>query len=172
MKEIDKLTGWVKTISGPHHEVHEGKAYKAVLYNSNIGGETDDQIQLIWTTPGGPAQMNLDIHVYCGAAAAYLFTKGWTGGAASIDGTIIGRNRNHMFPDSDITFSYGATLVTGGTVLEQQTIATTGKFGAGELRDANEQILDVNTKYAISLLLSAAEIAIIQIDWYMKTDRH
>jgi hypothetical protein len=199
MKGIDKLTGWVKTISGPHHEVHEGKAYKAVLYNSNIGGETDDQIQLIWTTPGGPAQMNLDIHVYCEAAAAYLFTKGWTGGAASIDGTLVGRNRNHMFPDSSITFSYGATLVsggtvpgrnrnhafpqssivfsygatvtTGGTVLETQTI-TTGKFAAGELRDSQEEILGVNTKYSVDIYLNGAGTAYIQLDWYMKTDRH
>ena len=171
MKGIDKLTGWAKTTSGPHHEVHEGKSYKAVLYNTNIGGETGDQIQLIWTTPGGPAQMNMVIHVSCTASALYKFTRDWTGGGASADGTIPGRNRNHSFPDSSIVFSYGATLVTGGTLLETQDI-TTGKFDAGAMRDSAEQILRPNTKYAVSLYLAAAEDAVIWLDWYMKTDKH
>ena len=171
MKGIDPRTGWQKTISGPHGEVHEGKYYKAVTSTSNIGAETGDIIQLIWTTPAGPAQMNLVIHVQCSAAALYTFTKGWTGGAASIDGTVPGRNRNHAFPDSSIVFSYGATAVTGGTVLETQTI-TTGKFGAGEFRDSQEEILDFNTNYSVDIYLNAAGVAYIALDWYMKTDKH
>ena len=171
MKGLDKRTGWVKTISGPHGEVHEGKYYKAVTSTANIGGETGDHIQLIWTSPGGPAQMNMVVHVQCSAAAVYTFRKGWTGGGASAGGTVPGRNRNHAFPDSSIVFSYGATVTTGGTVLETQTI-TTGKFGAGEFRDSQEEILDFNTNYSVDIYLNAAGTAYIALDWYMKTDKH
>ena len=171
MKGIDSVTGWGKTISGPHHEVHEGKYYKATTSTANIGAETGDHIQLTWKTPGGPAQMNMVIHVQCSAAAVYKFVKGWTGGNASADGTVPGRNRNHAFPDSSIVFSYGSTVVTGGTILETQTI-TTGKFGAGEFRDSQEEILDINTSYAVDIYLNAAGTAYIALDWYMKTDRH
>ena len=171
MKGVDPRTGWQKTISGPHGEVHEGKAYKVTTSTANIGAETGDHIQLIWTTPGGPAQMNMVVHVQCSAAAVYTFRKGWTGGGASAAGTVPGRNRNHRFPNSSVVFSYGATVTTGGTVLETQTI-TTGKFAAGELRDSQEEILDVNTKYSVDIYLNAAGTAYIQLDWYMKTDKH
>ena len=171
MKGVDPRTGWQKTISGPHGEVHEGKSYKATTSTANIGAETGDHIQLIWTTPGGPAQMNMVVHVQCSAAAVYTFRKDWTGGGASAAGTVPGRNRNHRFPNSSVVFSYGATVTTGGTVLETQTI-TTGKFAAGELRDSQEEILDVNTKYSVDIYLNAAGTAYIQLDWYMKTDKH
>ena len=171
MKGLDKLTGWAKTISGPHHEVHEGKSYKATTSTANIGAETGDHIQLIWTSPAGPSQMNMVVHVQCSAAAVYTFRKDWTGGGATAAGTVPGRNRNHTFPASSIVFSYGATVTTGGTVLETQTI-TTGKFAAGELRDSQEEILDINTKYSVDIYLNAAGTAYIQLDWYMKTDRH
>ena len=36
MKGIDKLTSWAKTISGPHHEAHEGKFFKCYLTTANI----------------------------------------------------------------------------------------------------------------------------------------
>jgi len=173
MKEKDKRTGWVKTVSGPHGEIHEGKFY-SVHYNvADLGAMTtpDDAIQLTWTTPVGPARMNLTIHAQCGAAALYKFTEAWTGAGITATGTIVGYNRNRAFPNSSITFSYDATLVTGGTVLQQEYI-TTGKFDAGESRDSQEWILKPNTPYAVSLFLGAAEIATLSLDWYMKTDRH
>ena len=114
--------------------------------------------------------MNLVTHVRCGASALYKFTRAWSGGGATPGGTVPGRNRNHMFPDSSIVFSYGASLVTGGNLLDSQYI-TTGKFTAGELRDSEEELLKTNTNYAVSLYLAAAETATIQLDWYMKTDR-
>ena len=173
MKGLDSVTGWLKTISGPHHEIHEGKSYHVHYSVASIGALTtpDDAIQISWTTPGGPSQMNMVIHAQCGASALYKFTEGWTGAGVSPTGTLTGHNKNRAFPDSSITFSYDATLVTGGTVLEQEYVAT-GKFSAGESRDSQEWILDVNTKYAVSLFLAAAEIATISLEWYMKRDRH
>ena len=173
MKNIDKRTGWRTGIDGPHHEIHEGNSYKVNYNVASIGAmETpDDAIQITWTSPMGPKNMNLTIHVQCGAAALYKFTRGWTGGGTSPTGTVVGYNRNHNFPNSNIAFYYDATLVTGGEVLEQEYI-TTGKFGAGESRDSQEMILRANTAYAVSLYLNAAEIATISLDWYMKRDRH
>ena len=173
MKGIDKRTGWAKGITGPHGEIHEGKYYHLNYNVESIGAMTtpDDAIQITWTAPHGPGNMNLVIHVQCGAAALYKFTEGWTGAGVSPTGTKIGYNRNRNFPNSNIVFSYDATLVTGGTVLEQEYI-TTGKFGSGESRDSQEWILRRDTKYAVSLYLAAAEIATITLEWYMKRDRH
>jgi hypothetical protein len=173
MKGIDKLTGWNKTISGPHHEVHEGKYYEVEYSVASIGAltTTDDTMQISWTSPSGPAQMNLVMNATCGATALFLFTEAPTGGDATASGTLVGRNKNRYFPDSTIVFSYDGTEVSGGTVLETEYLSG-GKFGAGETRSSQEWILRPSTKYAVSLLLNAAEPATIALGWYMKTDRH
>ena len=173
MKGLDSVTGWLKTITGPHHEIHEGKSYHVHYSVASIGALTtpDDAIQISWTTPGGPSQMNMVIHAQCGASALYKFTEGWTGAGASPTGTIPAYNKNRRFSNSSVVFSYDATLVTGGIILEQEYVAS-GKFGSGESRDSQEWILSPNTKYAVSMFLNAAEVATISAEWYMKTDRH
>jgi hypothetical protein len=167
MKTVNNDHGWVTTMTGAQDEAHEGHLFQLHYNVSNLGAmETpDDAIQITWKTPNIRI-MHLTIHVQCGAAALYKFTEGWSTAGVSPSGTIVGFNKNRSFPNSEITFSYDATLVTDGDVLEQEYI-TTGKFDAGESRSAQEWMLKPGTNYAISLYLAAAQIATISMGWYL-----
>ena len=169
MKGIDPVTGWLKTIAGAHHEVHEGDYYEAFYSVASIGAltTTDDTMQITWTSPDSTKFMNLIINANCGATALFKFTEAPTGGDATASGTLVGYNKNRSYPNSPITFSYDGTVVTGGRVLESEYLSG-GKFGAGESRSGQEWILRPNTKYAVSLYLNAAEPAAINLGWYMK----
>jgi hypothetical protein len=170
MKGIDPITGWLKTIDGAHHEVHEGSYYEVTYSVASIGAltTTDDTQQITWTTPNSTKLMNLVVNAYCGATALFLFTEAPTGGDATPTGTLVGYNKNRSYPDSPITISYDGTEVSGGTVLEREYLSG-GKFGAGENRASQEWILKPNTKYAVSLYLNAAQPSTLSLGWYMKS---
>jgi hypothetical protein len=173
MKNTDKSTGAIKSIEYGHHELHDGKMYQVMYSVASIGAltTTDNTQQISWTTPMGPSQMHMTVNAYCGASALFLFTEAPTGGDATASGTLVSYNKYRARPNHSVVFSYDGTEVSGGTVLETEYISA-GKFGAGETRSAQEWILRTNTKYAVSLLLDAAEPATLALEYYMHTDRH
>ena len=167
MSDIDKLTRWANVIDGAHHEIHEGDAYNVTYNVENIGAMTtpDDMIQISWRTPNKKKHMHMVIYASCSAAALYKFTEGWNGAGVSPTGALVAYNRNRNFQNDSVTFNYDATAVTGGVLLEQQTI-TAGKFGVGESRAGQEWVLRPNRNYAVSLYLNGAGIATLDLNYY------
>ena len=171
--KVDKSTNAITTLTYAHHEVHAGSYFSTYEHTTDIGAETApaDAIQITFTTPA-VKEIHMIIHAQCTAAAVYTFTEAWTGGAGGgVALTAYNRDRNS---DNKTTLTdlldSNTAVVTGGTVLETQTL-TTGKFDAGESRDAQEWILKRNTKYAIGLYLAAAETATISLNWYEHTNK-
>jgi len=165
---FDKSTNALVTISYEHHEVHSGSFFSTYEETSDIGAETApaDAIQIIFTTPADD-EVHMVIHAMCTAAAVYTFTEAWTGGAGGgVTLTPYNRDRNSSKRSGMTSMQDSNTaVVTGGTVLETQTL-TTGKFDAGEMRASQEWILKKSTKYAVGLYLNGAGVAEIALNWY------
>ena len=163
---IDHETGSLVTVTHASMEAHEGHAFSCMMSVDDIADETNDIVQLTWTTPDtDDYYIHMTKDAKCSATALYKFTEGWTTGGTAV-GTLAVFNRNrNSFRASSMVISYGVTAVGSGTVLKEEYVAT-GKFGSGETRDSNEWILKRNTTYAVSLYLDGAATATIQLHWY------
>jgi len=170
--EQDDTTEALTTITYPHHEIHGGSSYTCQDTTANLGGETGDHLQLLFTTADVAKRAHLFYHAY-GAGACYITlreapTGGGAGGSAA---TILNRRRDSAKTSSAIaSVTKGATASTGGNLLIEHYVGAGTKDG-GEVRGTNEWVLAPNTTYALRIYDTSAITAWIDLSWYEHADR-
>jgi len=168
----DTTTDAASIVDYAHHEIHGGSSYTCQDTTANLGGETGDHLQLLFTTADVAKRAHLFYHAY-GAGACYITlreapTGGGAGGSAA---TILNRRRDSAKTSSAIaSVTKDATASTGGTLLIEHYVGAGAKDG-GEVRGTNEWVLAPNTTYALRIYDTSAIAAWIDLSWYEHADR-
>jgi len=184
--QIDHATNSLETITDEHYHVHEGDHYNIQYSVLSLGAATspDDMMTLTWTTPDTTEWLHMEVASISNSGARFRFIEGGTGGGASPTGIITAHNsqRNSSNTSSIInvetvpaagSVSYDATLITGGTLLDDVIIGADGhgnSFSAGAHSGAQEWILKQNTQYQISIFDVDTVPGTLQMSWYEHTD--
>ena len=168
---LDKSTGALITITYAHHEIHDGDMYHCFDSSDNLGAETGDRIQLVFTTADIAKRAHIIFETY-GSGEHYVTLReapaAGTGGAAV---TIYNRNRGSSNTPSAITaVTKDDSNATGGALLFGHYIGA-GKTSGGSVRGVEEWILAPNTKYALRCYATADINAYIEMSWYEHVDR-
>jgi len=169
---IDGVTGASIIIDYGHHEIHDGSTFNCFDSTDNLGAETGDHIQLLFTTADVAKRAHLFFSAY-GSGEIYVtmreaYDGGGTGGVGE---GINNRRRDSTKTPSVITsVTKNATAATGGTLLYEHYVGAGNKDG-GVIRAADEWILAPNTKYALRVFDAAAINAYIEMMWYEHADR-
>lgn len=183
-----------KVIAFPHHEIHEGHAYRTDLpVSSATSFDTNDVLLMAFNTPNSNKIVHMVVlAVATGAVTLQLFEDATVTATTPVGNavmTIFNRNRN--CPNmSDMTDTYSGVLgqITGSetgvgngppTVSDNGTTLFTERLGAGspkaggENRDITEWNLKSNSTYVAKVTANAENItAHLSLIWYEHVTIH
>lgn len=179
--EIDSMTRVSVAITHPHHEIHEGKMFKADLDTTDLDSEgSNDALHISFVTPDSDTMGHIIYLVYVSGEATFEIVEAPTGGVAGGNGmAMTNRNRNSsnasvMKNTNDGTvdqYTEDATAPTGGTVIHHEELGTGKNKQAGESRDLNEFVLKRNTKYSFRTTSTVDNVtAQMTLNWYEHTE--
>ena len=166
--QVDSMTGWLKTIDGAHHEIHDAKSY-LVIYSALAADEATISVRI--KTPNSNILDHMTIHVETALAANVQFWASTTK-THNASNTIIPLNKNFASSKlSDTQICHTPSGTQAGAALLTQYIgsaSTNGKANSGGVSTSRgEFILKANTAYLITVTSRAASNAMsIILDWY------
>jgi len=164
LAEFDNKFKSLLALDPPHHEVHEGRAFRVHLTTSNLSA---NPLTISLTAPASGAKVHLEYHADSHDTGTFTFKEGVsTSGGSSL--TAFNRARDSSNTTQVTNLLQGATI-TGGTVLDQ---ANWGKKeqGGGESRAENEWVLAPGETYSFELTGTVNTPGNIRLDWYEHTD--
>jgi len=184
---LDEITNKPIYIDYVHHELHEGDHFTIMHSVADIGAATtpDDAITLTFSTPNTTKWIHMVVH-FAGVGGTLCRLREGGSGGGSPTGVITCKNNNRNSSNTsgilDISgtpvagqMSYDAGLDSNGILLIDEYIsgATTNQNRAGggtESGGRYEWILKQNTRYQISMVVSATVAAAIVLHWYEHTN--
>ena len=170
--EKDSTTGAAKTITYPHHEIHDGSSF-VISDVQNL-----DTTTAYWmiTTPDSTKYSHVIFDVTCTGEFTLTITEG-----ADRTGTtaLTAINRRRIGTPTAATLvmhrGYSGGTTNGATTIFTMRDGATGVSGktisGGGARGMNEFILKPNTKYIIAVTTYADSWVSGHLDWYEHTDR-
>lgn len=167
---LDSSTHAINTTENAHHEIHEGRHFKADRQDTSLA--TDETIELLLTTPDTTRWAHFLLTMQSTGEVVVELYEGTTVSAEGTAITPINRNRNSDTA-SVVVVTHTPTITSDGTKLTENWIGTTGfKEDIGDrTRGDNEIILKQNTKYLIRLTAVGNGIkGAIGGDWYEHVD--
>ncbi len=168
---IDASTFSIQTIDYAHHEIHGGSSYHLELTTAALGDETNDHLQISFTTPNTAKWIHMIAAAYGSGQYNYSVREAPT--AAPVGGdAVVPRNRNRNSADASTTVTpiSGGSAATGGTLLINHDLGS-GNARAGESRDNQEWVLKQDTMYVFRLYATSGIQAVLSLDWYEHTDK-
>ena len=164
---IDGVTTAFKTIDYAHHEIHEGKHFKAGFQDTSMA--TDDVINLLFITPDSETYAHWVLKGQSTGAVVIELYEAPTTTANGTAVTVVNRDRN-VVGTANTTLVYHTPTVTAvGTKLVEKWMGNEGfkESIGGEQRGDSELILKANTKYLVRLTAVSDGIkGAIGGDWY------
>jgi len=166
--QVDSMTGWLKTISGPHHETHEGNSYY-VVYSALAADEAAISIRI--KTPNSNVLDHTTIHVETALAATIQMWMSTTK-THNASNEIIPLNKDFnssKLSGTQVCHTPGGSQAGAARLTQYIGSATTnGKTNSGGVTSSRgEFILKANTAYLITVTSRAAANAMsIILDWY------
>jgi len=169
----DGVSTAVRTITYPHHEIHDGNSYFAVYSAlANDTGVIEVRIQTANTTKWAHMTIDIDAALAATAQLWYPTTK-----TDEVGNRITPMNRDHNSSNtSGLTICHTPAGSQAGTANLTQYIGSATSKGkstvGGDTGSRHEFILDQNNDYLIRLTSRADLNALsIILDWYEHTNR-
>lgn len=177
VKEFDPLFNAPIVIDIPHHEVHEGDTFSAVVTDSSAA--SGEVVQGYLKTPAistPQKRMHLVLSHAGTGQHNVTITEGVTYSSGGSDSTPVNRRRDSSKASAVQAMKVGSDkdsnkiAYTGGTVIWNED-AGSGRGVGGETRGTEEWILAPDTEYIFEVSSGATSTAIsLAATWYEHTD--
>lgn len=179
----DSVTGALRTIDSPHHQIHEGEHF-TYYHSSSTPTNTGERTLIAFKTPNTSTRIHMLYQGSASAAAHFHVIRGPAEGAAGgTEVTPLNSDENSATVSTLKSARVGtvnrlatyvaadAGNITGGTEIRTELIGATGqgqKTTGGDTRAKGEIILKQNTVYAFAVecLDNNDNTHGIFLDWY------
>jgi len=169
---VDPSTHTLQTIEYSHHELHNGRFYRAGM---NFTCANGDVCIFCLTTPDTTRWCHIEWVLTASADGTFAVLEDVTSYTGGVAMTPINHNRNSTNTSGTVckkgkTNSNAITL-TGGTTIMSATLST-GKGSTVSRAAGNEFILKQNSTYAFRYTNgTSANVIQLILEWYEHTDK-
>jgi hypothetical protein len=167
--QLDSILPALITISDGHHHIHQQNAYEFTAYDADL--DTAQTMQYLIVTPNSTKKCHLLIEIDTSGSATIQFYRDATHTNGAVQ-RVVNLDENAADDNTTEVYLSAGGGADGNLRVEAATGGGVGAFSkGGGVREGEERILEVNTKYLLKITSTADNnVVSVKLRWYEHTD--